>query len=41
MDDARVEAIVDTINELRALNRELWDLLPEMEKSLAGSRKRP
>jgi hypothetical protein len=41
MDDARLKAIVDTINELRNLNRELWDILPELEKHMAGaSRKR-
>ena len=39
MDRHRINAIVDTINELRAVNRELWAILPELEKHLVGTRK--
>jgi hypothetical protein len=40
LDDARLKKMVDTINELRLLNRDLWAILPELEQNVAGSRKR-
>jgi hypothetical protein len=40
LDDARLKKMVDTINELRLLNRDLWAILPELEQNLGGSRKR-
>jgi hypothetical protein len=39
MDKARTKAIVDTINELRQLNRDLWNLLPRLEASLSSRNK--
>lgn len=35
MDNSRVKEILDTIGELKTLNRDLWDFLPKLEQSLA------
>jgi len=35
IDQERIEGLLRTCNELRALNRNVWDLLPELEKAVA------
>ncbi len=36
MDNSRIKRISDKINELKQLNRDIWDFLPKLQKTLAG-----
>jgi hypothetical protein len=38
MDDARIKEMVDTVQGLKTLNRDIWDFLPRLEQHLSGSR---
>jgi len=38
MDEARISEMIKTINNLKKLNRELWDLLPRLKESIAPLR---
>lgn len=41
MDDARMSEMVDTIRELRDLNRDVWDFLPRLQSHLSQKSDRP
>ncbi|HWV54225.1 MAG TPA: hypothetical protein VNZ93_16745, partial [Pseudorhodoplanes sp.] len=34
MDDARMKEMIETIQGLKSLNREIWDFLPKLEQHL-------
>jgi hypothetical protein len=36
MDNARIQELIGTITDLRRLNRELWDLLPQLQSSVSS-----
>jgi hypothetical protein len=36
MDQARIQELIKTINNLKKLNRELWDFLPRLQASVSG-----
>jgi hypothetical protein len=38
MDERRIKEMIATINELKLLNREIWDYLPRLEKHLGNNR---
>jgi hypothetical protein len=36
MDESRLSEMVKTINDLKKLNRELWDFLPRLQASVVS-----
>lgn len=38
MDDARIKEMVETIQGLKSLNRDIWNFLPRLEQHIAGNR---
>lgn len=39
IDKRRINEITSTIERLKVINRDLWNILPELEKAVAGSKK--